>query len=149
MRYLLAFNLLILALASHAQTSQKLWSENDRKFLLENLKRSGEQLVKETENLTEAQWDFKESPDRWSIRQVVEHISIWELLLQREISLAYAAGPKPDMVATATHDSVNLKFLKDSVPHIATEYTKPFTYSVPMGVTSGKDNLSWLLKMRT
>ncbi len=133
---------------SDAQTTQKMWTEKDRNFLLENLKRSRDQLLEETQNLTDAQWNFKESPDRWSIRQVTEHIGIWELLLQREVSLAYMAGPQPDLAATAKPDSVNINYLKDSTPHFAPEYTKPFTYSVPMGINSGKDNITWFLKMR-
>ena len=135
------------ALFSHAQ-AQKRWTETDRNFLLENLKRSKDQLVKETRDLTDAQWNFKEGPGRWSIRQVVEHIGIWELLLQREISLAYMGGPKPELTASEIPDSVNINFLKDTAVHIATEYTKPFTYSVPMGINSGRNNMAWFLKMR-
>lgn len=131
-----------------AQTTQRLWTETDRKFLLENLKRSRDELIKETENLTDAQWNFKESPERWSIRQVVEHIGIWELLLQREITLAYMSGPRPELVPAAVPDSITMRFLKDTAAHIATEYTKPFTYSVPMGLSSGKDNMIRFLKMR-
>jgi hypothetical protein len=33
-------------------------------------------------------------------------------------------------------------------PHITTEYTKPFTFTVPMGLNNGKNNLAWFLKMR-
>ena len=135
-------------LLTNAQTTQKLWTENDRDFLLENLKRSRDLLLKETQNLTDTQWNFKESSGRWSIRQVVEHIDIWELMLQREISLAYMGGPKPELAAAATPDSININFLKDTGAHIATEYTKPFTYSVPMGLNVGKDNMAWFLKMR-
>jgi hypothetical protein len=148
MRLLFLFIFSFAALFVDAQTTQKLWTESERNFLQENLKRSRDQLLKETRNLTDTQWNFKESLDRWSIRQVVEHIGIWELLLQREISLAYMGGPKPELTSTATHDSVNSNFLKDTMQHIATEYTKPFTYSVPMGLNLGKDNIVWFLKMR-
>lgn len=138
----------ITAFFCNAQTTQKIWTESDRRFLLENLHRSKDQLLKETKDLTDAQWNFKENPNRWSIRQVVEHIGIWELLLQREISLAYMNGPKPDLVAAASPDSIIINYLKDTAAHIATDYTKPFTYSVPMGINSGKDNLAWFLKLR-
>lgn len=148
MRLLFLITFSFAALFVNGQTTLKQWTESDRKFLQENLKRSRDQLLKETRNLTDAQWNFKESPDRWSIRQVVEHIGIWELLLQREISLAYMGGPKPELTATATPDSVNINFLEDTTRHIATEYTKPFTYSVPMGLDLGKDNIAWFLKMR-
>jgi hypothetical protein len=32
--------------------------------------------------------------------------------------------------------------------HITTEYTKPFTFTVPLGLNEGKNNLAWFLKMR-
>ena len=148
MRLLLLLLFSCVMLLANAQTTQKIWTENDRNFLLEHLKQSRDQLMKETQNLTDTQWNFKESPDRWSIRQVVEHINIWELLLQREISLAYMGGPKPELAATATPDSVNLKNLTDTSAHIATDYTKPFTYSVPLGLNTGDNNMAWFLKMR-
>ena len=143
-------SLLITFFISFNANSQqpKLWTDADRNFLLDNLKRSRDELQKETANLTEKQWNFKETPDRWSIKQVVEHICIWELLLQREINLAYEGGPKPEMAATAAPDSAILKYLADETPHIATEYTKPFTFTVPMGLTDGKTNVAWFTKMR-
>jgi hypothetical protein len=136
---------LFLSLNLHAQ---KLWTEADRKYLITNLTRTRDSLIKETQNLTEQQWNFKESPDRWSINGVVEHLAIWELLLDREINQGFAAGPQLDLAEKAQPDSLRLIFLMEDKPHIATEYTKPFTFTVPMGINSGKNNLSWFLKMR-
>ena len=55
-------------MAAYAQDA-KPWSEADRKYLLDNLMRSREELMKETQNLSKEQWSFKESADRWSINQ--------------------------------------------------------------------------------
>ena len=131
---LITFSVTTLSIAQ----DKRLWTENDRKYLLDNLIRSRDMLVKETANLTDRQWNFKETPDRWSINQVVEHIAIWELLLQREISQALSAGPQPELNKTAKPDSVILGFLLQEQPHIATEYTKPFTFSVPIGLNNEK-----------
>ena len=90
---LLLFCLFVAFVVTAQDTKQ--WSEADRKFLVDNLTRSRDAVVKETQNLSEAQWNFKESPDRWSIKEVVEHIAIWELLFQSDISQALAAGPRP------------------------------------------------------
>jgi hypothetical protein len=128
--------------------SQKLWTETDRKYLIDNLKRTRDSLIKETQNLTEQQWNFKESPERWSINGIVEHLCIWELLLDREVSQDLVAGPQPELVKNAKADSSILLFLMEDKPHITTEYTKPFTFTVPMGLNSGKNNLVWFLKMR-
>ena len=128
--------------------SQKLWSEDDRRYLLDNLKRTRDSLVKETQDLSVRQWQFKESADRWSINEVVEHLAIWELLLDREVSQALVAGPQQELTKNAKPDSSILLFLMEDKPHITTEYTKPFTFTVPMGLNSGKNNIAWFLKMR-
>jgi hypothetical protein len=143
----LSFAISIVVLSASAQGT-KTWSESDRQYLLDNLIRSRDAIVKETENLSEEQWNFHESPDRWSIKQVVEHIDIWELLLQREVSLDLLAGPQPELNKTATPDSVFLDRIMELKPHITTEYTKPFTFSVPLGLNDGKHNLAWFVKMR-
>ena len=126
----------------------KLWSEDNRKYLIENLSRTKDSIVAETKNLSQAQWNFKESSGRWSINQIVEHLVIWELLLQREISQALIAGPRPELNKESRTDNAVVGFLMEENPHIATEYTKPFTFTVPMGLNDGKNNLAWFLKMR-
>jgi DinB family protein len=130
--------------------SQKLWTEADRKYLAENLTRTRDSLIKETERLTEAQWNFKESADRWSINQITEHLALWELILEREISQALFAGPHAELLIRdrKSFDSSIIAFLSEEKPHITTEYTTPFTFTVPVGANEGKNNLTWLLKMR-
>lgn len=104
--------------------------------------------MKETENLSNAQWNFKESPDRWSIKEVVEHIGIWELLLAHEVSKAISAGPQLELNKTSKADSIYYGFIMEEKPHISVEYTKPFTYTLPVGLNDGKNNIAWFLKMR-
>ena len=128
--------------------AQKLWIENDRKYLLDSLTMSKNILIKETSNLTEAQWNFRESPDRWSIKEVVEHIAIWELLLSHEVSKALSGGLQPELNKSVKPDSIYYRFIMEEKVHISVEYTKPFTYTLPMGLNDGKNNVAWLLKMR-
>lgn len=124
------------------------WTDQDRTYLLKELSRSRDELIRETKGLSEKQWNFKESAERWSVNQIVEHLSIWELLFQREISQAMAAGPQPSLQHKQRPDSLKLLFLMEEQPHITTEYTKPFTFSVPMGINKGENNLMWFLKQR-
>ena len=147
MKYLFT-TILAIILMVQSTAQQKLWSEEDRKYLLANLKRTKDSVIKETQNLSKAQWNFKESPDRWSINQIVEHLAIWELLLQREISQALVAGPRPELNTGLRSDSAVIAFLMEEQAHIAPEYTKPFTFTVPMGLNEGKNNLTLFLKMR-
>ncbi len=130
-----------------APSESPVWTEADRKYLLENLIRSKEEIIAETKNLTKEQWNFKESPDRWSINQIVEHICFWELIQMNEISVALRMGPLPQIPQHP--DSIFI----DSDPKrmnksITTDYTKPFTYSVPLGNNEGKNNIIWYTKMR-
>ncbi|MBY0432953.1 MAG: DinB family protein [Cyclobacteriaceae bacterium] len=133
------------AITSSAQTT---WTEADRKYLLDNLTRSRDELISETKGLTKAQWSFKESPDRWSINQIVEHIAIWEMLLSHDISRAYNAGIKPERINSAAPDSTFVRFIYETTPHYSLEYTKPFSYTIPMGINPLANNLAWFLKMR-
>ena len=139
--------LFILSFQVKAQDTT-IWTEADRRYLLENLIRSKETLIRETTGLTDKQWNFKESPDRWSIKQITEHIGIWELLITHEISRALGGGRQPELNKKARPDSVYYGFITEDKAHIAEEYTKPFTYTVPMGLADGKDYLAWVLKMR-
>ncbi len=137
----------LIACSLAAQTT-KLWTENDRQYLLDNLTRSYNKVIKETHNLTPQQWSFKESPDRWSINQVVEHINIYELLFQREITLAIASKLKPELAVNTKPDSLYVGFIMEEKQHITEDYTKPFTYSVPLGLYEGKNNIAMFTKLR-
>jgi len=124
------------------------WTEDDRKYLLENLIRSRDELLKETEGLSKKQWEFKESADRWSINQVVEHLAIFELIFDREISIALRGKPQPEFNKDVKPDSYYSNFIMEETPHVTIEYTKPFTYSVPLGMNDIKSNIAWFVKMR-
>jgi hypothetical protein len=144
---------LSIALTGLAQTSTtpnitSVWTEADRQYLSTNLNRSLDELITETKDLTPEQWNFKESADRWSIAQIVEHIGIWELLMQREISQALSQGPKPELAKDARPDSVGYGFIMEEKKHITNEYTKPFTFAQPLGVMGGPAALQWVTKMR-
>ena len=135
-----------LGIAQAQQTS--VWAEADRQFLVRNMKETRDELIKETSGLSKAQWNFKESPDRWSISQIVEHIAFWELILQREISVGMKMGPIPEWQSLTNPDSGFVSFIYEEKKHLSNDYTWPFTYSQPMGLNRGEDNMAWFLKMR-
>lgn len=124
------------------------WTEDDRKYLLDNLIRTKEEIIKETKDLTKKQWSFKESADRWSINQIVEHIGLWEILFQHEISKAL--GRQPD--SAFTYYAADAVFLdqdpKGLKQNNAMDFTKPFSFAVPLGNNEGKNNVIWLMTMR-
>jgi len=125
------------------------WTTSDRQYLLENLIRSRNELQLEIKGLSKKQWNFKESPDRWSINEVVEHIATYELVFDYDIKNSLTGKPKPDYNPEVKPDSYFLDFIMEEKPHITTDYTKPFTFSVPMGPNDLKNNMSWFLKLRS
>jgi hypothetical protein len=149
MKTLTCLALLAFPLVASSQDSQSTpWTEDDRRYLLENLIRSRDELIKETEGLSKAQSNFKESEERWSINQVVEHLAIFELIFDREIGRALGAKPAPGVVKEVKPDSYYTDFIMEDAIHVTTEFTKPYTYSVPMGLNDIKNNLAWFIKMR-
>jgi hypothetical protein len=145
--------LLLFFVSGKAQTKvdqpaeARAWTEADRKYLLDNLIRSKKELLSETKNLSKTQWNFKETSDRWSINQIVEHIALWELLFMHEISRALAT--EPNATFSAAPDSLFLdQDTKDLKKNNALDYTKPFSFAIPLGNNKGKNNVVWLTTMR-
>jgi hypothetical protein len=77
-------------------------AEKDRALqYLESTKRN---VLEATKGLSEAQWNFKAAPDRWSVAQVMEHIAAAEdflLTLDKEkVMVSAAAEPGRDVKKT-------------------------------------------------
>lgn len=82
------------------EVPKKIWTEDERRFLLSELDRTTAELKKETENLGEDQWHFKEDRFRWSIAEIVEHLTLQNELHYREITVL-ADGPElPQYLST-------------------------------------------------
>lgn len=71
-----SLGLLVLAVAPllHAQTLK----QHDREFAMSNLHASRKLFLDSVSGLTPEQWNFKPAPDRWSIAECAEHITISE-----------------------------------------------------------------------
>ena len=134
--------LFLMVVCTPAIAQQKLWTEADRQYTVENFKRTTDALLKETENLTPAQWSFKESPDRWSIGEVVEHLALWEIIWAREISMGSRGIPQPQLVKTSRPDSYYAEFIVEDKPHVSPDFSRP------TGFIKGKDNLTFFLNRR-
>jgi len=89
-------------------------TETEKNEGLAQLDRTRAAVVEATQGLSESQWNFKPAPDRWSVREVVEHIALVEGMLLEHISKTVMQAPagKPDrdyksvdkMVLTAIAD---------------------------------------------
>ncbi|MBD2702833.1 DinB family protein [Spirosoma sp. BT702] len=136
--------LLIIVFCAMGQVAhcQKLWTEADRQYTVDNLKRTRDALIQETEKLTDAQWHFHESPDRWSIAEVVEHLALWEIIWSREIGIGSRNTPQPDLVKTSKPDSYYNAFIMEDKAHVSPDFSRP------TGFIKGKDNLTFFTRLR-
>ena len=131
--------LLLSFLAGQTFAQEKLWTETDRQFTIDQFNRTRDELVKETENLTPAQWAFHESADRWSIGQIVEHLALWEIIWSREISMGTRNKPQPELNKTSRPDSYYSDFIMETNPHVSADV------AIPTGFIKGQDNLTFFL----
>jgi len=94
---------LFLFLSADAQTL----SQADRDRGLEYLETTKKNILDATRGLSEAQWNFKPSPFRWSVAQVIEHIAASEDLLRQMAESQIKTAPAgPDRDLKKTDDKV-------------------------------------------
>ncbi len=92
---LLLFTLCFSTLAGSALPAQEL-SAADRKKALEYLERTRAGVLAQTKGLSDAQWNFKPGPDRWSVAEVTEHIAATEDFLRNMVQEKVMKGPARD-----------------------------------------------------
>ncbi len=85
--------LLLMTGAAAASPQEVTQAEKDR--ALQYLESTRKNVLEATKGLSEAQWNFKPAPDRWSVAQVMEHIAAAEDFLRdvtREKLMTSPAG---------------------------------------------------------
>ena len=125
-----------------AAFAQKLWTETDRAYLVENMKRTRDELARETEMLTAAQWNFRETPERWSIAEITEHLALWEVIFARETGIALRSAPEPELNQMGKNDSWYVDFILEEKLHTSPDYSRP------TGFIRDKDNLTFFRRTR-
>jgi len=68
----------------------------DRKQALQYLEKTRAGVLAATKGLSEAQWNFKPGPDRWSVAEVTEHIAATEDFLMQTVQEKVMKGPPRD-----------------------------------------------------
>lgn len=140
MRTLIVSLFLLATLCTRGQNRP--WTEADRQYQVQNLKRTQEAVKRATAGLTEEQWHFRESVQRWSIAEIVEHLALWEIIFAREVNLTMRNQPNPALQQACRPDSFYLNFVLEEKPHNAPDYAKP------TGFIKGKSNLDFFLMRR-
>ena len=68
-------------------------SKADRERGVEYLQKTKKAVLDATKGLSDAQWNFKSAPDRWSVAEVLEHIAKSEDYLSKLASEQAMKGP--------------------------------------------------------
>ena len=68
----------VLALTGVTATSAQEVTQAEKEHALQYLETTKKDVLDATKGLSEAQWNFKPAPDRWSVAQVMEHIAAAE-----------------------------------------------------------------------
>jgi hypothetical protein len=96
------FALLLMAGAAAASAQEVTQAEKDK--ALQYLETTKKNVLEATKGLSEAQWNFKQAPDRWSVAQVMEHIAASEDfirgMLKEKVMMAPAGDAGRDVKKT-------------------------------------------------
>jgi hypothetical protein len=92
-----------------AATTQDV-SQADKDRALQILESSKKGVVEATKGLSDAQWNFKPTPDRWSVAEVMEHLAAAEDLLRGMTQEKVMASPE-----IAPRDPAEVKKIDDGV----------------------------------
>ena len=92
---------ILLLVISTAVSAQEV-TQTEKERALQYLESTKANLLESTKSLSEAQWNFKPGPDRWSIAQVMEHIAtsedfIRDGLLKEKVMISPAGQPNRDV----------------------------------------------------
>jgi hypothetical protein len=74
---------------------------SERRFVLEELASSEARLLDLVEGLTPDQWNFRETPDRWSIAEIIEHLILFENFILGTIAKVLEGPAEPGKKALA------------------------------------------------
>ena len=135
---LLFFFTICSAFIGFSQVSRR-WTENDRRYLLDNLERTKQEVISATSSLNAAQWSFREDSTRWSIAQVIEHLGLAERIFMQEAGILLMAPPDTSLKQFLMHDSIYINKQNDPSPNHASWNVEP------LGLMNGADNLTFFV----
>lgn len=105
---------LYMSVAAYSQSS----SQADRDRAMKYLESTKQGVLDATAGLSEAQWNFKPAPDRWSVAEVTEHIASAEGYLRGMIVEKVLTAPaRPDGEDVKAIDELVLTAIPDRTTH--------------------------------
>src|SRR6201987_367996 len=93
---------------------------DDREHLLVHFEMTMQMVAEQVRGLSPAQLEYKASPERWSIREVVSHLAVAEPDYWRDIQKALRAAPDMNSTKSVATDADILWYGIDRVVHTKT-----------------------------
>jgi hypothetical protein len=114
-------------------------SKEDREHLLVHMEMTAQMVAEQVRGLSPAQLEYKASPDRWSIREVVSHLAVAEPDYWRDLQKALKAPPDMTGKKSSATDADIMWYGIDRVVHTKTGggHEKVDTYK-DLGTALGK-----------
>jgi hypothetical protein len=130
---LLATAVIAAAGASSARAQELTQTDKDR--AMQYLESTKKNVLEATKGLSEAQWNFKPGPDRWSVAEVTEHIAAAEDLLRGMVQEKIMKAPADDTRDLKKTDDAVMAMIPDRTHKAqAPEPLKPTNrYGSPAG----------------
>ena len=101
-------------------------TDQERDVALKHLAETRQKFVASVAGLSDAQWKFKAGPDRWSIAEVAEHITISESTILQLIREKVMNAPAPPSDAPRTPDEKVIEMVTDRSERAqAPEFLRP------------------------
>jgi len=95
-------------------------NKDDREHLLVHFEMTTQMLAEQVRGLSPTQLEYKASPDRWSIREVVSHLAVAEPDYWRDIQKSLKAAPDMKNKKSSATDADILWYGIDRVVHTKT-----------------------------
>src|SRR5690242_12045105 len=95
-------------------------SAEDREHLLVHFEMTTQMVAEQVRGLSPAQLEYKASPDRWSIREVVSHLAVAEPDYWRDLQSSLKAAPDMKDKKSSATDADILWYGIDRVQHTKT-----------------------------
>lgn len=96
------------------QSTNPVWTQEDKQFLIQGLITSQSNLLSEVEGLTIEQLHFKPDSSQWSVAEVMEHLGVYEELLYWDLLNNQYTEERPDLVDSVKGiDSIMIAYSTD------------------------------------
>ena len=90
--FLLLFAIVSISATKYAATLSK----EERKFVAHHLKQTQKELLKSVKGLSEAQLNFKATPEKWSVKECMQHLALAEAGLWMWVDGTLKTPANPD-----------------------------------------------------